>query len=192
VSGRALIIVDVQPTFCEDGELPVAGGDRTAQRIAEYLAQHRRDYDLIVTSQDWHVDPAEHFSEQPDYENTWPPHGLAGTDNAQLHPVLLAGLGSGADVTIKKGQHAAAYSAFDGIDSAGRPLIDVLSASTIDSIDVCGIAESHCVRATALDACIAGLAVSLLADLTVPVTEDSGAAARKAILANGGTIRFTS
>ncbi|MDQ1730375.1 MAG: hypothetical protein QOK10_534, partial [Pseudonocardiales bacterium] len=27
---RALLIVDVQPTFCEEGELPVPGGNETA------------------------------------------------------------------------------------------------------------------------------------------------------------------
>ena len=33
---RGLLIVDLQPTFCEDGELPVAGGNEIAFRIAEY------------------------------------------------------------------------------------------------------------------------------------------------------------
>ena len=32
--GKALIIVDVQPTFCEGGELGVEGGNAVAERIA--------------------------------------------------------------------------------------------------------------------------------------------------------------
>ena len=32
---KALIVVDVQPTFCESGELGVAGGNAVAERIAE-------------------------------------------------------------------------------------------------------------------------------------------------------------
>ena len=34
---KALIIVDVQPTFCEGGELGVAGGNAVAERIADYV-----------------------------------------------------------------------------------------------------------------------------------------------------------
>jgi nicotinamidase/pyrazinamidase len=186
---RALLIVDVQPTFCEEGELPVDGGNEIAFRIASFVRARRADYHLIATSQDWHVDPAHHFSAQPDFVETWPPHGLAGTSNAELHPAVLAALGEdGADVAVKKGQHAAAYSAFEGADDAGRELAEVLTAAEIREIDVCGIAESHCVRASALDALKLGFAVRLLTDLTVPVTPESGAAARQAIAAAGGVL----
>src|SRR3954451_3677090 len=60
---RALLIVDVQPTFCEGGELPVAGGNLVAERIAGYLAGRRGEYALVATSQDWHSDPGGHFSD---------------------------------------------------------------------------------------------------------------------------------
>ena len=52
---KALIIVDVQPTFCEGGELPVQGGNAVAARIAAFVARHRPDYDYIATTQDWHI-----------------------------------------------------------------------------------------------------------------------------------------
>ncbi|MDQ2958174.1 MAG: isochorismatase family protein [Actinomycetota bacterium] len=186
---RALLVVDVQPTFCEGGELAVAGGNAVADRIAEFVRTHRSDYRLLVTSQDWHVDPGEHFSTEPDFADSWPPHGIAGTANAELHPALITALGSpGADVTIKKGLHEAAYSAFGGADPNGRTLTEVLRAAAIEAIDVCGIAESHCVRASALDAVGAGFGVRLLTDLTVPVTEAGGAQARAAIQAVGGTL----
>jgi nicotinamidase/pyrazinamidase len=188
-SSRALLIVDVQPTFCEGGELAVAGGNLVADRIAEHLRAHRDDYRLTITSQDWHLDPGAHFSEQPDFVDSWPPHGLAGTPNAELHPAVVAALApSGAEVTIKKGLHQAAYSAFDGTAPDGRTLAEVLTAAGISELDLCGIAESHCVRASALDALSAGLAVRLLTDLTVPVTAESGAAARAEISSAGGTL----
>ena len=188
-SSRALLIVDVQPTFCEGGELAVSGGNQVAGRIAEHLRAHRGEYRLTITSQDWHLDPGPHFSQHPDFVDSWPPHGLAGTSNAELHPAVAAALGpGGADVTIKKGLHEAAYSAFDGTAPDGRTLAEVLSAAGIEELDVCGIAESHCVRASALDALSAGLAVRLLTDLTVPVTEESGAAARTAISSAGGVL----
>ena len=69
---RALIIVDVQPTFCEGGALPVTGGNAIAEAVAAYVDAHRDEYQLIVTTQDWHIDPGAHFSETPDFVDTWP------------------------------------------------------------------------------------------------------------------------
>jgi nicotinamidase/pyrazinamidase len=189
ISSRALLIVDVQPTFCEGGELAVTGGNVVADRIAEHLRAHRAEYRLTITSQDWHRDPGAHFSAHPDFVDSWPPHGLAGTSNAELHPAVAAALApAGAEVTIKKGLNEAAYSAFDGTTPDGRTLAEVLSAAGISEVDVCGIAESHCVRASALDALSAGLAVRVLTDLTVPVTEELGAAARAEISSAGGVL----
>ena len=70
--GKALIIVDVQPTFCEGGELGVEGGNAVAERIAEYVESHRGEYAYIATTQDWHVEPGRHWSDDPDYVDTWP------------------------------------------------------------------------------------------------------------------------
>lgn len=38
---KALIVVDVQPTFCEGGELGVQGGNAVAERIADYVNARR-------------------------------------------------------------------------------------------------------------------------------------------------------
>ena len=111
-AGRVLIIVDVQPTFCEGGTLAVAGGNAVAERVAAYATAHREDYRLIVTTQDWHIEPGAHFSAAPDYVDTWPPHGVAGSAEAELHPALA---GLGLDAQVKKGQYAAAYSGFEGV-----------------------------------------------------------------------------
>lgn len=179
---RALLVVDVQPTFCEGGALAVAGGNDVAHAIAQFAAEHRADYDLVVTTQDWHVDPGEHFSTTPDFVDTWPPHGVAGTAEAELHPAL-ADLAP--DASVRKGAYAAAYSGFEGVDAQGTPLAEILAASGITAVDVVGIAESHCVRATALDAHGLGLRTRVLTDLTVPVTPALGAAAREELRAAG-------
>jgi nicotinamidase/pyrazinamidase len=187
---RALIVVDVQPTFCEGGELPVAGGNDVAARIADFLRERHADYGLIVTTQDWHVDPGAHFSEQPDFVDTWPPHGVVGTPNADLLPALAKVLEQTPGVVaVKKGEHGAAYSGFDGADESGRPLQDVLTDARIDRVDVCGIAESHCVKATALDAHRLGHPTTVLSDLTVPVTPELGARAREELRAAGVELR---
>jgi len=179
---RALIVVDVQPTFCEGGALPVEGGNDVARAIAEFAAEHRADYDVVVTTQDWHVDPGRHFSDTPDFVDTWPPHGVAGTAEAELHPAL-AGLAP--DASVKKGAYEAAYSGFEGVDAEGRSLAAVLAEAGVTAVDVVGIAESHCVRSTALDAHGLGLATRVLTDLTVPVSPELGAAARQEMAAAG-------
>ena len=55
------------PTFCEGGELPIVGGNAVAERVAAYVPAHRKEYALVATTQDWHIDPGTHFSDQPDF-----------------------------------------------------------------------------------------------------------------------------
>lgn len=182
---RALIIVDVQPTFCEGGELGIEGGNAVAEAIAEYVAENRDSYDLIVTTQDWHVDPGEHWSTEPDYLDTWPPHGIAGTPGAELHPALAD---LDADVAVKKGEYEAAYSGFEGRTEDGRTLTEVLQDGGITAVDIAGLAESHCVKETALDALAAGFSARVLMDLTVPVSEELGEHARMAMSSAGAQL----
>jgi nicotinamidase/pyrazinamidase len=179
---RALLVVDVQPTFCEGGALGVEGGNAVAEAVAAFAAERRDGYVLVATTQDWHIDPGDHFSDTPDFVDTWPPHGVAGTAEADLHPAL-ADLRP--DVSVRKGQYAAAYSGFEGVDEQGRALADLLGAAGVTDVDVVGIAESHCVLATALDAVEIGLRTRVLTDLTVPVTPEQGAAARERLAAEG-------
>lgn len=182
---RALLVVDVQPTFCEGGALAVTGGNAVAEAIAEYAATSSKKYDLVVTTQDWHIDPGGHFSDTPDFVDTWPPHGVAGTPEAELHPALAD---LKADHAVKKGAYAAAYSGFEGYDDAGRSLSEILTEHQITSVDVVGLAESHCVKDTALDARRAGLATRVLSDLTKPVSEELGVAARTSMREAGATL----
>lgn len=173
---RALLIVDVQPTFCEGGALGVVGGNDVAERIADFVTEYEDEYEIIVTTQDWHVDPGEHFSDDPDFVDTWPPHGVAGTAQAELHDAIAA---LPFDDSVKKGQHAAAYSGFEGVNKSGDTLEEILRRADITDVDVVGIAESHCVKDTALDALDLGWPTRVFEDLTVPVSENLGKAARE-------------
>lgn len=182
---RALLIVDVQPTFCEGGALAVEGGDAIARAVADFAKRQRQGYDSIITTQDWHIEPGRHFAtppEEPDFVDTWPPHGIAGTAEAELHPALS---NVDVDVSVKKGQYDAGYSGFDGADETGRSVADVLGDRGIETVDVVGLVESHCVRATALDARDRGLRARVLSDLTIPVSEEQGVAARNEMTAAG-------
>ncbi len=83
---RALIIVDVQNDFCEGGSLAVGGGAGVAAGITAALASGRWDH--VVATKDWHIDPGTHFSDHPDYLDTWPAHCVVGTGGADFHPSL--------------------------------------------------------------------------------------------------------
>lgn len=54
-----------------------------------------------------------HWSDQPDFVDTWPVHGKAGTPNAQLHPAIAA---LRIEHHFKKGQYSPPYSGFEGYE----------------------------------------------------------------------------
>jgi nicotinamidase/pyrazinamidase len=166
---HALIVVDVQNDFCEGGSLAVTGGAATATRISTLLTGDHR-YDLVVATRDHHIDPGPHFSDQPDYRDTWPPHCVAGTPGAGWHPNLTF---RDFDAVFYKGQHAAAYSGFEGSTTGGETLAEWLRDHGVDTVDVCGIATDHCVRATALDSAQEGFDTTVLLGLTAAVSPDT-------------------
>jgi nicotinamidase/pyrazinamidase len=178
---HALIIVDVQLDFCEGGSLAVAGGASVADRINAVTGR----YDQVVATRDYHVDPGAHFSEQPDYRDSWPVHCLVGTPGAAFHPALDV---APIRAVFSKGEYAAAYSGFEGGSPDGTALTDWLRAREVTEVDVVGIATDHCVRATALDAARAGFATTVLTDLTAGVAPDTTAAALAELLAAGVTV----
>ena len=168
----ALVVVDVQNDFCEGGSLAVLGGSDVASSIADLLREGR--YRHTVATQDWHVDPGDHFSDEPDYERTWPRHCTADTHGADLHVALPREL---LDAVFHKGAHAAAYSGFEGTteqpDGRRTGLAEWLKERGVESVDVVGIATDHCVRATAADARRAGFDTTVLLDRTAGVAEQT-------------------
>jgi nicotinamidase/pyrazinamidase len=166
---RALIIVDVQNDFTEGGSLAVTGGAAVARAITEHVRAHRDDYVAVVGTRDWHVDPGPHFADQPDYVDTWPPHCVVGTSGADSHPAIDA---SRVNAWFTKGEHAAAYSGFEGATDAGGERLGLgawLAGHDVQAVDVVGIATDHCVRATALDALSEGYSTRVLLDFTAGV-----------------------
>jgi len=170
----ALVIVDVQHDFCEGGSLAVEGGAAVAAGISDWMREHADDYDLIVATRDHHVDPGEHFSDDPDFAESWPPHCVAGTPGASFHHDLDVGP---IEIVVSKGEHEAAYSGFEGVTPDGRSLRRLLEDRGIEAVDIVGIATDYCVRATALDAAAAGYSTTVLLDLTAGVAEQTSEAA---------------
>jgi nicotinamidase/pyrazinamidase len=181
---RALIVVDVQKDFCEGGSLAVTGGAGVARAISAHLADGA-DYRHVVATQDFHIDPGDHFSDHPDYISSWPPHCRAGSAGAEFHPDLDSGR---FEAVFRKGAYDAGYSGFTGVDTSGTPLADWLRQRDVDQVDVVGIATDHCVRRTAEDAVKEGLSTRVLVDLTAGVGKESTAAAFEALRAAGVTI----
>jgi nicotinamidase/pyrazinamidase len=178
---RALIVVDVQNDFCEGGSLAVDGGGDVARAISRYL-QDGNGYAHVVATNDYHVDPGSHFSDEPDYASSWPRHCVVGTQGVRFHPDLDI---TRVEAVFRKGTHAAAYSGFEGVDDAGTPLGDWLREHDVDEVDVVGIATDYCVRATAADAAGAGFATRVLLGLTAGVTPESTAKAIEEMSAAG-------
>ena len=176
---RALIIVDVQNDFCEGGSLPVTGGAEVARRISEYVVTHHRGYAAIVATADWHDNPGDHFSDTPDFVDSWPRHCRVGTDGALFHPAAEPAF-EHVEAIFRKGHHSAAYSGFEGftVEADRRVgLADWLRDRAIEEVDVVGIATDYCVRATALDAADEGFETRVLLDLTAGVAPVSTRAA---------------
>ena len=166
---RALIIVDVQNDFCEGGAIPVAGGAAVAHAITDYL-RGQPAYGHVVATKDWHIDPGAHFSDHPDYRNSWPPHCRPATWGAKFHPDLDS---SAIEAVFKKGAYSAAFSGFEGVDEHGTALAEWLHQRGVVDVDIVGIATDYCVRLTARDALAEGFGTRVLVDLTAGVAPDT-------------------
>ena len=179
----ALIVVDVQNDFCEGGSLAVDGGAQVAVDVAELIGSGA--YDIVVATRDHHIDPGGHFSDHPDFVDSWPRHCVAGTPGEEFHvplePRMFAEM-------FFKGEYAAAYSGFEGVSASGLPLAGWLRDAGIDAVDVCGIATDYCVRATALEAAAEGFSVTVLEGLTAAVAPANLPVVRAELNAAGVTV----
>lgn len=154
---RALIVVDVQKDFIEGGSLAVPGGTIAAVTIANFLRVFGSMYDTVVFTKDWHKPLPDtnggHFSETPDYRDSWPVHCVADTEGAELHDVLKPWE---ANIPVfKKGHGQPDYSGFNGVyeeNGVEVTLDEYLKMHNVEVVTVVGIAGDFCVRQTALDA----------------------------------------
>lgn len=171
----ALLIVDVQNTFCPGGTLPVTNGDAVVAPINALLPLFPG---RVYASQDWH--PANHcsFTAQG---GIWPVHAVQNTEDAALHP----GLNQNAiSHIVQKGTETTrdAYSAFDGTG-----LADTLREAGITRVFVTGLATDYCVKASAIDAVNAGFATVAVTDAmrAVDVNPGDGETALEAMRSEG-------
>lgn len=168
---EAFLLVDYQNDFADPrGSLSVPGGDRILAEVNAVMATTATRGGLVVTTQDWH--PADHVSfaavggrpASPGRDDLarWPVHCVAGTWGAALADGLDQ---SRIDHRILKGcdRDTECYSGFGGHEYPdglpGRPLVMILRAAGVSTLDVAGLATEYCVRATVLDAVALGFRV---------------------------------
>ncbi len=153
--GDALIVVHVQNDFLPGGALAVPGGDEVIEPINSYIQQFTRRQLPVFATRDWH--PQQHCSFR-EHGGPWPAHCVAGTHGAKFSPRLQ--LPQDVHVISQATQaESEAYSGFQGTDLA-RQLRDL----GCTRLFVGGLATEYCVRATVLDARLAGLEVVVLAE----------------------------
>lgn len=173
---KVMIIVDVQNDFVEGGALGVEGGNQVASNIIKLLsAEH--DYAFVVTTQDWHIKPKGHFSDKPDFIDTWPVHCVAETKGAEITKPLkefLESTKSPVSIPLKKGEYEAAYSGFEAYtEGAGsESLNDLLKYYDVTDVDIVGIATDYCVKATAEDAVKNGFNTTIIKDAVAGIHPD--------------------
>ncbi|AKE40849.1 nicotinamidase [Corynebacterium kutscheri] len=183
---RALVVVDVQNDFCPGGSLATKNGSIVAHRIADYIAQNKHRYNQVIATKDWHIEPGDHFSDTPDFIDSWPVHCVADSQGAELHPALAT---TEFDEVFLKGQYSAAYSGFEGASASDEtPLNTWLDQRNVSIIDVAGIATDYCVKATVLDGLKAGFETKIFSDLVSAVNEETGDKAIQEMLSAGSQI----
>lgn len=158
----ALLIVDVQNTFCPGGTLPVTRGDEVVEPLNRVMPLFDG---RVFATQDWH--PENHCSFTA-HGGPWPVHAVQDTDDAALHPAL--NIDEVAHVA-RKGTHPVreSYSGFDGTSLAAR-----LRAAGLRRVFIGGLATDYCVKATALDARREGFEAVILTDAVRAVNVNPG------------------
>ena len=166
----ALLVVDIQNDFCAGGSLAVPDGDAVVPVMNAYMARAEATGMPVYVSRDWHPAVTSHFAA---YGGTWPPHCVQNTHGAELHSelrvpttALLASKGMDPDDD--------GYSNIDAVLPDGSLLLDSLRAGGVTRVFVGGLATDYCVKATALDALKAGLAVVVLLDACRAVDAQPG------------------
>jgi nicotinamidase/pyrazinamidase len=166
-------LIDVQLTFMPGGGLPVPDGDRIVPVINSIMPL----FDHAFATQDWHkpnhlsfasAHPGRHPYETIELsygtQILWPDHGIAGSDEAMMHPDIDQ---TRIEVIIRKGCRIAldSYSAFFENDHTTETGLDGwLRQRGFGHLVLCGLATDFCVAWSAEDAARLGFEVTIVED----------------------------
>ncbi|MEP1441480.1 MAG: bifunctional nicotinamidase/pyrazinamidase [Hyphomicrobiales bacterium] len=185
MSGKALLMIDIQNDFCSGGALAVADGDATAT-----LSNALQDkFDIRVLTQDWH--PADHSSFADNHQGAepfsmiempygpqvlWPTHCVTGSEGAAFHKDLVTDT---ADMVIRKGfrSNIDSYSAFYENDKTTETgLAGYLRERGATQVYLTGIATDFCVCYSAIDAVKQGFEATVIMDACRAIDMDGSLA----------------
>ena len=170
MKNNALVVVDMLYDFI-DGSLACQNAENAVKETLKYIdtqtkGQGGEEHEILDTFpilfiRDHH--PADHSS-FVEFGGTWPYHCVAGTRGGEIHEDLLPYACE--ELTFDKGCDKAVeqYSGFEGVNSAGQTLGEILELLDTTDVYVCGIATEYCVRNTCEDLLKAGFKVHLLKD----------------------------
>jgi nicotinamidase/pyrazinamidase len=164
----ALIVVDPQRGFMPlqeglrlgvggFGELPIDGGEEIVPNVNRLLGEYAIRGCFTAITQDWHPTETAHFSDNPDYRETWPVHCVADTDGAKLHPNIVVpttteNFKKGMEA-LKPGEVDLSYSGIYAVNVLGQTLgerLKLLRNQGLKHITVAGNAIDVCAGSTAL------------------------------------------
>lgn len=194
MTNNALVVVDMLYDFI-DGSLACQNAENAVKNTLEFIdsqtkGQGGEDHEILDTFpilfvRDHH--PADHssFVEQG---GIWPPHCVAGSHGGDIHAELAPYASE--ELTFDKGcdRDKEEYSGFEGINSAGQSLGEILELLDTTDVYVCGIATEYCVRNTAEDLSKSGYKVHLLKDCLAYVDKNSHLKALEEMASEGISI----
>lgn len=198
IHNKALVIVDAQRGFmpAEEGrrldvegfgELTVPNGHEIVYPI-NGMTDIFLDHELpVVTTQDMHPERTAHFSDEPNFVNTWPRHCVADTPGSELHPQLTAANNQHVTHFMKGDVEAATPEdddSYTGVlahrtdpeTGAEELLPDYLRKLKVVTAYVCGLTVGKerplCVDSTAMDLREQGFDVAVVANAVQAVVPE--------------------
>lgn len=187
----ALAVVDMLYDFI-DGSLACHNAENAVKETLRFIdsqtkGQGGEDHEILDTFpilfiRDHH--PADHSSFK-DNGGIWPVHCVSGTRGGEIHEDLKPYAKE--ELTFDKGcdRSVEQYSGFEGVNTAGQSLGEILELLDTTDVYVCGIATEFCVRNTCEDLLKAGFRVHLLKDCIAYVDHDGHVKALEEMAAEG-------
>ena len=194
MKNSALVVVDMLYDFI-DGTLACQNAENAVKETLKQIdkltkGQGGEEHEILDTFpilfvRDQH--PADHCS-FTGQGGTWPAHCVAGTRGAEIHDELKPYARE--ELTFDKGCDKAVeqYSGFEGVNTAGQSLGEILELMDTTDVYVCGIATEFCVRNTCEDLHKAGFRVHLLKECIAYVDQQGHQKAVEEMAAKGISI----
>lgn len=194
MTNPALVVVDMLYDFI-DGSLACQNAENAVKAACRFIESRTGkgsgdeseilDTFPVLFVRDRH--PSDHSSFKEN-GGIWPAHCVTGTRGGEIHADLCGYANE--ELIFDKGcdKEVEQYSGFDGRNSAGQSLVEILGLLDAEDVYVCGIATEYCVRNTCEDLVKAGFRVHLLQDCLAYVDRQGHEDAMKEMASEGISI----